>query len=80
MFSNSNFWGMNLIWWILWAAMLAWIFIIPYDIPGQRKKKIHPLISCKKDMHQVSLLLSSIMKENEFLKKIPKVTISRKFF
>jgi putative membrane protein len=30
---------MNLIWWFIWAVMLFWIFAIPYDIPGQRKKK-----------------------------------------
>lgn len=49
MFNNSNFWGMNLIWWILWAVMLAWIFIVPYDIPGQRRKKDTPLDILQKE-------------------------------
>lgn len=31
--------GMNSIWWILWIILLFWIFAIPYDIPGQRRKK-----------------------------------------
>ena len=43
MFSNSNFWGMNLIWWFVWMVMLFWIFATPYDIPGQRRKKDSPL-------------------------------------
>jgi len=43
MFSNSIYWGMNLIWWFLWIVMLFWIFAIPYDIPGQRRRKDSPL-------------------------------------
>lgn len=30
---------MNLIWWIVWAGLLVWIFAIPYNIPFQRYKK-----------------------------------------
>lgn len=37
------YWGMNLIWWMLWVILLAWIFLIPYDIPGQRNKKQSPI-------------------------------------
>ncbi len=39
---------MHLFWWILWLIMLFWIFAIPYDIPGQRKKKDSPLDILKK--------------------------------
>jgi putative membrane protein len=39
----GNFWGMDLIWWIIWMLMLFWIFVTPYDIPGQRKRKDTPL-------------------------------------
>jgi len=39
MFYYNDFWGMNLIWWAVWVIMLFWIFALPYDIPGQRKKK-----------------------------------------
>jgi putative membrane protein len=35
----ASYWGMNFIWWIIWAIMLFWIFFLPYDIPGQRNKK-----------------------------------------
>ncbi len=39
MYYNNYYWGMNLIWWILWGILLLWIFATPYDIPGQRKRK-----------------------------------------
>jgi putative membrane protein len=43
-----NFWGMHLMWWLIWIILLLWIFAIPYDIPGQRKKKDSPLDILKK--------------------------------
>ena len=30
---------MNFVWWLIWIILLFWIFAVPYDIPGQRKKK-----------------------------------------
>ena len=36
---DNYYWGMNLIWWVLWIILLFWIFAIPYDVPGQRRKK-----------------------------------------
>ena len=43
MYNNYFFGGMHLIWWLLWIMLLFWIFAIPYNIPGQRKKKDSPL-------------------------------------
>ena len=43
MFYNSNYWGMDFIWWCVWMVILFWIFATPYDIPGQRKRKDSPL-------------------------------------
>ncbi|MFT6501103.1 MAG: putative membrane protein [Crocinitomicaceae bacterium] len=34
-----QFAGMHVVWWIIWLVLMFWIFAIPYDIPGQRKKK-----------------------------------------
>lgn len=45
---DYHFWGMHLIWWFVWAIFLFWIFVIPYDIPGQRTKKDTPLDILKK--------------------------------
>jgi putative membrane protein len=39
MYYNNYYWGMNPIWWILWILLLFWVFALPYDIPGQRKRK-----------------------------------------
>jgi putative membrane protein len=36
---ENYYFGMNIIWWIIWIILLFWIFAIPYDIPGQRRKK-----------------------------------------
>jgi putative membrane protein len=43
MYYGNYFWGMDLIWWIVWIFLLVWIFAIPYDIPGQRRRKDTPL-------------------------------------
>jgi len=45
---NTPFWGMHLIWWFLWVAFIFWIFVIPYDIPGQRAKRDTPIDILKK--------------------------------
>jgi putative membrane protein len=36
---ENYYFGMNIIWWVIWILLLFWIFAIPYDIPGQRRKK-----------------------------------------
>jgi putative membrane protein len=43
MINNYSYWGMNIIWWFIWSGVVFWIFAIPYDIPGQRKRKDSPL-------------------------------------
>ena len=43
MYYSNYYWGMNLVWWLLWMVLLFWIFVTPYDVPGQRKKKDSPL-------------------------------------
>jgi len=45
---NWDFWGMHLFWWIIWIILLIWIFVTPWDIPGQRTKKDTPLDILKK--------------------------------
>lgn len=61
--SNEHYWGMNLIWWFLWVIFIFWIFVVPYNIPGQRLKKGTPLDILKK-----RLALGEINKE-EYLEK-----------
>ena len=39
MFYDQYYWGMHFFWWFVWIMLLIWIFAVPYDIPGQRKRK-----------------------------------------
>lgn len=65
---NYYFWGMHLIWWFIWIVLIVWIFAIPYDIPGQRKKKDSPF-----DILQKRFAAGNITKEEyEEKKKILK--------
>ena len=48
MYNENYYWGMNLIWWVVWVLLLVWIYAIPYDIPGQRRKKDSALDILKK--------------------------------
>jgi putative membrane protein len=48
MFYSNYYWGMNFVWWFIWIIFLFWIFAIPYDIPGQRKRRDSPLDILKK--------------------------------
>ena len=43
MYDGYHFWGMHLIWWIIWVGFIFWIFATSYDIPAQMKKKDFPL-------------------------------------
>jgi putative membrane protein len=43
MFYETYYWGMNLVWWIVWILLLFWIFAIPVSIPGQRNRADSPL-------------------------------------
>lgn len=45
---NYMFFGMHLIWWVVWLCFIFWIFFIPYDIPGERRMKDSPLDLLKK--------------------------------
>ncbi|MBS1532257.1 MAG: SHOCT domain-containing protein [Bacteroidetes bacterium] len=41
-FHSYYFFGMHLLWWIFFCALMVWIFVTPYDIPGQRRKPESP--------------------------------------
>ncbi len=43
MMYENYYWGMNAIWWFVWAILIFWIFATPYNIPGQRRSKNTPL-------------------------------------
>jgi putative membrane protein len=47
-YEGQHFWGMHLVWWVIWVIFILWIFATPWDIPGQRTKKETPLDLLKK--------------------------------
>ena len=40
---EGHYWGMHIIWWIIWVIFIMWIFATPWDIPGQKMKRETPL-------------------------------------
>lgn len=62
-YENYHYWGMNLIWWVVWVILLFWIFASPYPIPGQKSKKDTPLELLKKRF------VSGQISEQEYLEK-----------
>ncbi len=63
-YDGLHFWGMHIIWWVIWLSLIFWIFAVPYNIPGQRKKELSPL-----DILQKRLALGEITTE-EFREKL----------
>jgi len=45
---EGHYWGMHIIWWVIWVIFIMWIFATPWDIPGQKMKKETPLDLLKK--------------------------------
>lgn len=45
---EGHYWGMHIIWWVIWVILIIWIFATPWDIPGQRTKNETPLDLLKK--------------------------------
>lgn len=75
MIYSNSFWGMNMIWWLIWGIMIFWIFALPYDIPGQRRKKDSPLDILKKEFaygkySKEEYLERKVLLENDISKKI----------
>lgn len=45
---DGHWGGMHLVWWIIWIALLIWIFFIPIDIPYRKSRKEDPFQILKK--------------------------------
>lgn len=42
-YEGYHFWGMHMVWWIIWIGIIFWIFVTPYEIPGERRRENSPL-------------------------------------
>ena len=52
------YFGMHIVWWIIWIMLLVWIFALPYNIPYQRYRKESAL-----DILQIRYASGQITKE-----------------
>ncbi len=64
-YEGYHLWGMHMLWWIIWAVVLIWIFATPWSIPGERNKTDSPL-----DILQKRYAGGSISKEEYEAKKV----------
>lgn len=67
--SGYHFWGMHFFWWIFWIIILIWIFLTPWDIPGQRIKRDTALGILKKRFAKGEISLEEFEQFKKVLKK-----------
>lgn len=70
MYAGYHFGGMHLIWWFVWIIFLFWIFVTPYDIPGQRKKKDSPFDILHKRFASGQITTEEYHEKKKFLKTV----------
>lgn len=66
---TDTYYGMNLLWWFLWVVLIFWIFVIPYDIPGQRNRKNSPLDILKRRLASGEIKLDEYNLKKELIEK-----------
>ena len=66
---NDYYLGMSAIWWMIWLVLLFWIFVLPYDIPGQRKRKETPLDLLKKRFAAGQMTKEEFQSQKDLLMK-----------
>jgi putative membrane protein len=69
MHNGHHFWGMHMLWWAFWVIMLIWIFVTPYDIPGQRTKNDSPLDILKKRFARGEITKEEFDEKKKFLEE-----------
>ncbi len=66
---EGHFWGMHIIWWIIWVIFLFWIFFTPWDVPGQKTRKKNPLDILKKRLATGEITTEEFNEKKNLLKK-----------
>jgi putative membrane protein len=69
MLCETYIWGMTAAWWIVWIILLIWIFIIPYNIPGQRKRRDSPLDILKKRLASGQISNAEYLEKQKIIEK-----------
>lgn len=67
MYDGHHYWGMHLFWWVFWLIIVIWIFVTPYDIPGQRTKTDTPINILKKRYAKGEITKEEFEEKNRFL-------------
>jgi putative membrane protein len=70
MYDGFHFGGMHLIWWFVWMILLFWIFATPYDIPGQREKRVSPLDILKKRFASGDITKEEYLEQKAILQNV----------
>jgi len=69
MYNGNNYWGMDVIWWIIWIGLLVWIFAIPYRIPGQRGIRETPFDILQKRLASGDITTEEYQEKKRILKE-----------
>lgn len=48
MYEGYHFFGMHIVWWVIWVLVFLWVFATTYPIPGPRSRIDTPLDVLKK--------------------------------
>jgi len=60
---------MHLGWWFIWVLLLVWIFVTPYDIPGQRIIKDAPIDILKRSFASGEISQEQFLEQKNLLQK-----------
>lgn len=77
MYYENYYYGMNVTWWIIWIVLMFWIFAIPYDIPGQRRKKESEYDILRKKYADGAITTIEYLEKKKTLEKAFKRTITK---
>jgi putative membrane protein len=77
MYYENYYYGMNVTWWVIWIVLMFWIFAIPYDIPGQRRKKESEYDILRKKYADGDITTIEYLEKKKNLEKAFKRTITK---
>ena len=69
MYNDYSFWGMHLFWWIIWMALLFWVFFTPWSIPGDRRRRELPLDILQRRYASGEISKEQYLEQKELLEK-----------
>ena len=69
MHHGYHFGGMHFFWWIFWIIIVIWIFVTPYNLPGQRTKTETPLEILKKRFAKGEITKEEFDEKKKFLEE-----------